>query len=136
MARAHIALLRWFVSTLLLAALVSLSATTASAGSSHATFSFAAPPPALTLSDSTTTRNGLLQGVLNTQNTTTTHVLLTVTVKATQVLQFVATGSDNRCTRSSRPDPGTNLIVTTFACQAPNLHPRSTEVIPINSSRR
>ena len=114
--------LRWFVSILLLAALVSLSATTANAGSSHATFAFTALPPALTLSDSTTTRDGLLQGVLSTQNTTTTHVLLTVTVKATQVIQFVATSGDDRCTQSSRTDPHTYLIVTTFACKAPNLH--------------
>jgi hypothetical protein len=105
---------------------MALSATPASAGSSHVAFSFFALPPALTLSDGTTSRFGLLKGVFTTFNTSATHVLLTVTVTASQAITVVSSG----CTTSTT-NPNASPITTTIACARASLNPNSTDIIPI-----
>jgi hypothetical protein len=108
------------------AAVMALAAVPASAGSSHVTFSFLALPPALTLSDSATDRFGLLEGILKTQSTTATHVLLTVTVTTGEAITVVSSG----CTTTTS-DLTKQPITTTIRCSAPNVNPNSTETIPI-----
>ncbi|HEX8967192.1 MAG TPA: hypothetical protein VF937_04880 [Chloroflexota bacterium] len=119
-------LLRLPIALAIVVGLMAVPASPGMAGSSHVGFNFVALPPALTFSD-TTTRYGLLKGVLTTFNTTATHVLLTVTVNASQAINLAP--NTTGCTATSAPQSGG--VTTTFSCAAPNVNPNSTQIIPI-----
>src|SRR5260370_28590285 len=74
----------------IIAGVVAFPASPTFAGSSHTTFSFVALPVALTLNDNSNapTRHGLLRGTLTTANTAATHVFLTISVPASQLISL------------------------------------------------
>jgi hypothetical protein len=112
-------------------ALLSVSPASADGHDQDATFTFRALPAALTLSTAGNPRFGLLEADLTGEHAKRDQ--LTVTVKATEVIQFVRTDPDVVCTTSSASDrQHAGLIITTFRCSAEGHHSTSTETIAID----
>jgi hypothetical protein len=100
--------------------LLALAATPGLAGSSHATLSMVLLPPALTLSDTSFTRHGLVKVNFTTLDATATHALLTLSFSQPVVVtQVNASPNAGNCTP-------VDTSTATFTCDFGNVSPNTT----------